>query len=133
MGLVGVFDDSGTHGGEVCVLSGLLASAKAWHDFSEAWREALAKPKSVKYLKMSEANSRHGEFYGLTPQERDDKLAALSCIAGKYSIYASVAILRHSEFRRAFKGINRKKLGPYALLFHKVIFDTAQFVLDNRL
>ena len=150
MGLVAAIDDSGTDGGKVYVLGGLMATADAWEGFSEEWREALDahNPKRIEFLKMKQANAREGQFAGFNDGERDAKLQSLALIAKKYAIFAQVAAVRRDDFKLAFQGLRvgrwikkgtrreRKALKPmkaYDLLFHKIIKDGCNFVLDAGL
>jgi hypothetical protein len=117
-----------------------MATADAWNSFTSEWSEVLHAPKRVELLKMKDAYALDGEFANLTRMERDSKLRALSAVAGKHSIFAQVASLRHADFRRAFHGIRvvgpkrrPKKLTPYDLLFHKIIKDATDFVIDTGL
>ncbi|MEP3300701.1 MAG: DUF3800 domain-containing protein, partial [Roseibium sp.] len=78
MDLSAYFDDSGSDFGKRdLVFAGLVNRDDSWEQFSVAWSAALAKPPSIEYLKMAEANGLRGQFAGWTRDVRDQKLESL--------------------------------------------------------
>lgn len=47
-------------------MAGFVSTAENWALFSDAWAAELRAGEPINYIKMREANSRDGEFYGWT-------------------------------------------------------------------
>jgi hypothetical protein len=101
-------DDSGSDGGEFCVLAGYLFDDPSVECFSKQWRAELAAPPGIKYFKMVEAESRRGEFWSWDPSERDQKLAALANVVKGHVLYGVGSFISH----QAYDSIARAALPP---------------------
>lgn len=89
-------DSASDKGDQRLFLAGYINTAEKWARFSDAWEEELRLAPSIKYLKMSEANSLSGEFSGWSIPDKDKKIQALSRVIrhfGPASIHASVSRL----------------------------------------
>lgn len=101
-------DDSGSDGGEFCVLAGYLFEDQSLESFSDHWRATLAAPPSIKYFKMVEAASRRGEFWAWDAGQRDEKLSAFADIVKQHALYGVGSFISH----QAYNSIARKALPP---------------------
>ena len=76
--LQAVIDDSGSDRGDKRLfMAGFISTAENWALFSDAWAHELNSGRSIRYLKMSEAAARTGEFSGWSKPEVSEKLARL--------------------------------------------------------
>ncbi len=65
-------DDSGSGGDSpYCVVAGYMGTGREWAKFTTRWQEALDLEPQIDYFKMSEAESRRGQFWGWSPEDRD--------------------------------------------------------------
>lgn len=85
MKLSAYFDDSNSDATtRDLVFAGLVNSDEAWQQFCLAWSLELAKPPTIKHLKMVEANGLRGQFAGWTRNARDLKLQALAEVQNRF-------------------------------------------------
>src|SRR5689334_19583686 len=68
-------DDSGSGGDSpYYILAGYAASEAIWGKFWPSWQAALDLAPKLEYFKMSEAESRKGQFLGFSPEERTKRV-----------------------------------------------------------
>jgi len=72
------FDDSWND--DVFEVAGFVAPAESWALFSDEWQVALSAPRGVGKLTANEAMKCRGQFFGFSPEQRDEKLRSLSVI-----------------------------------------------------
>jgi hypothetical protein len=117
-------DDSGSDGlGPVFLLSGYVATAQAWKQFSEDWRKALDGPPKLEYFKMREANSLRKQFWGWNETQRNDLLMTLAQIIKRHVSLGITSALWYEDLEKAcadFADITSewKGLHQYQILFH---------------
>jgi hypothetical protein len=146
--LQGYADDSGNHReSHVFVLAGFVAKADPnWVRFEEEWADALRKPPSLAYFKMSECHALRGQFLGWKEKDRDNRLAELVAIIGKTATASIFALVQRGEFLAAMPKIERRFFKtPYALVYYSLIWatlksmhscgitDKVDFVFDEQL
>jgi hypothetical protein len=79
------FDDSNSDATKRdLVFAGLVSSDETWRQFCLEWRLELARPPTIKHLKMAEANGLRGQFAGWTRDARDRKLQALAEVLNRF-------------------------------------------------
>jgi hypothetical protein len=79
-------------------LAAYINTPDRWARFSVAWKDELDASPSIKYFKMSEANSLTGEFAGWSVADKDDKIRGLSRIIRHFnpmSMHASISKAEH--------------------------------------
>lgn len=139
-------DDSGKNDPPVFVLGGVALDVGRLEEFEAAWRSALANPPAIPFFKMKDANARQGVFKGMSPADRDAKVAALGEVLRIYAVASISVVVRHDQYRRTYKGrLMRWMDEPYQMLFHLIIAtayklviekdlgSTAEFVFDRQL
>jgi hypothetical protein len=57
---------------DVFVLAGWLAPVQIWTVLSDDWNAVLRMSPRVRYFKFDEAMGLSGEFYGMSPEARDE-------------------------------------------------------------
>lgn len=139
-------DDSGKNDSPAFVLGGVALDVGRLEEFEAAWRSVLANPPAIPFFKMKDANARQGAFKGMSPADRDAKVAALGEVLRIYAVASISVVVRHDQYRRTYKGrLMRWMDEPYQMLFHLIIAtayklviekdlgSTAEFVFDRQL
>jgi Protein of unknown function (DUF3800) len=126
--LTAFFDDSGTDGqGPFCALAGYVATADQWINFSDAWDIELRAEPKITYLKMSEANSKKGDFLGWDIEARDKKILLLTEIINRHVIGGMACIISHKAYNAAGKNYLPDTINnPYWMCFQKAVIETIQ-------
>ncbi|MEX2126749.1 MAG: DUF3800 domain-containing protein [Xanthobacteraceae bacterium] len=115
-------DDSGVGQHPVYVLAGFVASAREWAPFSDAWDRVLWMSPRIRYFKMSEAMGLNGEFLGISPERRDEKLRLLVNAIECHRLYGVSIAIPHFIFENLFKGRLTKPMNsPYFYAFYGII------------
>ncbi|MFY3168659.1 DUF3800 domain-containing protein [Achromobacter xylosoxidans] len=104
--LQAAIDDSGSDKGDRRLfMAGYISTAENWASFSDAWVAELRSGKPINYLKMREANSRDGEFYGWTQAEVNEKLTRLKAIIDSFKPMSFHNSMSRSVDLEAFRTI----------------------------
>lgn len=121
--LKGYFDDSGTdQQSAFCVIGGYISTVDCWKLFSEEWQNLLDEAPSIKYLKMREAESRRGEFWGWTPEARDQKLLAFANLIKKNAMIGLASIVSNQAYDELVRGGLPPTIdNPYWFCFQAVV------------
>ncbi len=97
-------DDSGSGGdNRYFVLAGYAADLPTWESFANAWKAVLDAPPAIKYFKMSEAESRKGEFLGFSERERSDKVNALIDVILGHNVFEGSCRLQFAAYEEILK------------------------------
>lgn len=115
-----VLDDSGSNKeGPAFVLAGYLASVSAWDAFSGHWQAVLDKPPKLEYFKMREANSLRGQFWGWSPEARDQRVMEfVEVISDSQMIGGVTSSIFWDDFKHICAEFPDVPLHPYHILFH---------------
>ena len=115
-------DDSGSDGGEFCVVGGYLFDDDAAMRFSEAWQKVLKEAPAIKYFKMKEAESRRGEFWGFTEPDRDEKVMSLAEVVKAHALYGLGSFISHKAYDSIARGYLPPTVDhPYWFCFQGII------------
>jgi hypothetical protein len=115
-------DDSGTDGGEFCVIAGYLFEDDAVVQFSQTWRSVLEAEPTLEYFKMKEAESRRGQFWGISEAARDEKLMSLAQIVKGHAAYGLGSFVGHRPYNSIARGALPATVDhPYWLCFQGII------------
>jgi hypothetical protein len=115
-------DDSGKNDPPVFVLGGILIDADRVAAFEQDWRDALAAPPAISFFKMKDAKAGKGEFKGLKPLDRDNKVASLGAVLAKHVRATIAVVVRHEDYERIYSGRMAHWLDrPYQMMFHLTI------------
>jgi hypothetical protein len=153
-------DDSGSDlKGPVYVLSGYVSTVERWAVFSDAWKAKLQEKPSISFFKMSEANSRKGQFLGWDQAEVDRKVVELAAIIPPHVICNVTCMVKQADYNAVVlpmlpriavgPGFNAKELAkamedPYWFCFYMWIsyyledlevnggLETVDFYFDNQ-
>lgn len=122
-------DDSASEVGDRRLfLAGYINTADQWAGFCDAWREALAQPPAILYLKMAEAQNLRGQFRSWTAEARDAKVLALARLIprfGCWSVHSSVSRNEHQEILADASPFPLK--APYFLVWWNLIDATLRY------
>ena len=91
--VTGYIDESESDG--VFAMAGFVAPAEEWAAFSDAWDAALAAPPKAKTLfKAREVMRKRpgGAFWGMSDNQRNEKLDALYSVIDAHAAYASIRL-----------------------------------------
>ena len=94
------FDDAWDD--EVFVISGFLATAEEWAQFSDDWKRALDTPPRADLFVMNDAVNMQGEFRFSRESDRDEKISMLEKIIFKYKPQEVFTMIPLHEFRKLF-------------------------------
>ena len=138
-------DDSGTDGGEFCVIAGYLFDDGAVVQFSQSWQSLLNADPAVQYFKMKEAESRRGEFWGFEDAARDQKVMSLAHVVKDHAIYGLGSFVAHRPYNSIARGALPPTVDhPYWLCFQGIIggllhlyenglkLETTDFIFDSQ-
>jgi hypothetical protein len=115
-----VLDDSGSNKeGPAFLLAGYLASVSAWDVFSGRWQSTLDEPPKLEYFKMREANSLRGQFWGWSPEARDERVMEFVEVISRSDMIGGVtSTIFWDDFRQVCAEFPDVPLHPYDILFH---------------
>jgi Protein of unknown function (DUF3800) len=117
-------DDSGTDGGEFCVIAGYLFDDNAVIEVSRSWRSVLEAEPTLQYFKMKEAESRRGQFWGISERARDEKLLSLVQVVKSHATYGVGSFVGHRPYNSIARGALPSTVDhPYWLCFQGIIGD----------
>jgi hypothetical protein len=132
----------------VFLMGGYIGPADAWASFSDRWQDVLDIPPRLKYLKMKEAYSFHGEFEGWSEDRRDARLSLLHEVIDQFASAAFVLAFDYDKFKSAFSllsGLGKKNLNPYYFAAARLMTNLARsqenlslhgpikFIFDDRM
>lgn len=128
--MIQAYADDSTHsqGERRLYLAAYSNSVDNWIAFSNEWKAALTETPSIKYAKMSEAESLQGQFKGWRSEDRDAKVLKLAKLIRKYdpvSIHTSVST---AECAKVMSGrVPHGMARPYLICFQALVIHLAQF------
>jgi hypothetical protein len=123
-------DDSAADTGDKRLfLCGYINTPDCWASFSTHWRRALNEPPRIEYLKMSEAFSFNGQFYGWSEIDRDKKVRHLADTIRKHSPLSVSCSVSRSDYAQIVGSsapyfISR----PYYVCFQMIIIGAARLL-----
>src|SRR5207244_5679364 len=105
------------------ILSALLGEAEDWATVSDAWKSALDESPKIRYFKMDEAADLDGQFYGMSPTNRDYKLTRLArALRGEYPLIEQTLTTDIPLVRRELRARTRKPANdPYFWAFQHML------------
>ncbi len=111
-------------------LSGYLARAEKWEEFSEEWQAILNQQPSLSYFKMRESFNLTGQFQGHTSKQRDERLANLIQVIKKHVSVALICIVSETDYKKVFVGklLPPRQDNPYSWCFYNLIISTLVFI-----
>jgi hypothetical protein len=123
------FDDSNMGQGPVAVLGGWVAPPATWTAFRRDWDDVLRMKPRIGYFKWYEARGLSGQFNGISPAMRDEKLGLLVDVLATHDPLGIVSVISNDLHRQVF-GSNPDKImrGPYFLSFYSVVAQAVQYV-----
>jgi hypothetical protein len=97
------------------VMAGYVASAEEWAKFSDDWDAALTAAPAVPFLKTSEVmkSPPRGPFWGLSSEERDEKLRLLYSVIDKYVFFEVSSVVLMEPLKRIFSDFPKQASNPY--------------------
>jgi hypothetical protein len=108
-------------------LAAYINTPDCWARFSVAWKEKLDAAPSIKYLKMSQANSLSGEFAGWSVAAKDDKIKGLSRVIRHFNPMSIHASISRAEHEAILKPKAPYGFTPYLLCFQAIIIPLANY------
>jgi hypothetical protein len=114
------------------VMAGLISNSEDWAEFSDEWRACLNAPRSIRYLKMSEAAALGDQFHGWEIIERNDKLTALAEVINRHAKAVVFHTIDLHVFRLAAKNQPKPFNQPYFNAFHKIIWSICMYLWETR-
>jgi hypothetical protein len=122
-------DDSASDiGSRRLFLVGYIHGAEGWISFSAAWRDALARPPSLQYFKMAEAQSLRGQFRQWTQADRNRKLLSLAKVIQDHDPWAVHCSVSRDDYARILAPVAPYPLkNPYSMCFWGVIQTAAAY------
>ena len=120
-------DDSGSDlKPPFCVIAGYVSDPESWKRFSDDWQCELAANPPIRYLKMREAESLRGEFWGWDSVARERKLLRLAAIIKKHVIGGLGSFVSNRAYGSIVKGYLPSTIDhPYWLCFQRIVLDAA--------
>jgi Protein of unknown function (DUF3800) len=118
-------DDS--HMGDVTsavyVLAGWAAPVTTWIAFSDDWHAVLNMSPKIRYFKFDEAMGLDGEFLGISPELRNEKLSLLVGVLQDHNPLGIASIIQSRVFESLFgkrhdTGVMKN---PYTISFYQII------------
>lgn len=138
-------DDSGKSDPPVFVLGGWAIKADRLAEFENAWSGALRIPPAIPFFKMKEAHARRGPFYGISVDDRDEKVRRLGEVVLEFATAIISGVVQHESYRRVFQGQMMRWMDqPYQIMFHLMIAngfklfkelglrEQAEFIFDRQ-
>jgi hypothetical protein len=112
-------DDSGSGGdAQYYVLAGYSATESTWRALWADWRATLDVSPKLEYFKMSEAESRKGQFLGFSPEQRTQRINQFIDVILAHSLQeASVAIPEKSYREVLYPILHKYHANPYYIAF----------------
>jgi hypothetical protein len=123
--LTSYFDESGTHGGPVMTMAGVMGNARQWHRF-QAGIDRLKKKHGFRTLHTTEFKHRSGQFAGWSPHQCVALLDDLEDITVDQLMEAVTFALDTATYAAEYqKGDKPRKLRldtAYGLCFRECLF-----------
>lgn len=115
-------------------LAGYIDRAEKWAIFSDLWDTELRCQRPIKYLKMAEANSLRGEFWGWSESDRDEKLRRLAAVIKVLNPVSFEFSVSREKYFRIVRPLAPRGLGSahFPCTFH-VIAGLSQFVEQGKI
>jgi hypothetical protein len=112
-------DDSGSGGdAPYYILAGYYAPLAIWREFCPKWQKILDLEPRLEYFKMSEAESRKGEFSGFLPEQRTRRVNRfIDVILTHHLQEASVAVPRETYTKILYPILHKYHASPYYFAF----------------
>jgi hypothetical protein len=127
----GYVDESESDG--VFAMAGFVAPAEEWAKFSGAWDAALAAPPSAipkRPFKTKEIMQKrpNGAFWGMTVEQRNEKLETLYSVIDAHASYSVYSIVHLEPLRRltAAYGFRKQAADPYYHALSSIIIGVAK-------
>jgi len=116
-------DDRGSGGdSRYFILAGFKASIPIWAAFADQWAAVLHENPPVEYFKMSEAESRRGQFDGFDPTERDKKVSDLISVIEQHELWAGCCAVDGAAYEEIVAGHMPPRYdSPYLFAFAKLL------------
>lgn len=99
----------------IFVLGGYLASAATWADFTTEWDRELKTGRQLNRFKLKEArrDPPNGEFWGMTREQADARVARFRAIIEKFNLREFGVGFRIDEYRHAYRRFAKPQNNPY--------------------
>ena len=112
-------------------MAGFVAPAEEWTKFSDAWDETLAAPpRATKLFKAKQVMSKrpNGAFYGMSDQQRNQKLDALYSVIDAHASYSVYSIVHLEPLRllAANSGFHKRAADPYFHALSEIVVGVAK-------
>lgn len=110
-------------------MSAVIGRAEDWAIFSDEWQACLDAYPRIKYFKMAEAAKLRGQFFGLTEEQRDNKLRALRAVLNRHR-----RAVHNTAMEKSGKEVVAYRVKPwnepYFYVYHAVISLIARLLVD---
>jgi hypothetical protein len=127
-------DSASAEPGRKLVLAGYVHRATRWMKFSDAWQVLLDEEPSIKYFKMSEAESRKGQFLGWEDGKVLKKLYRLAGLIERYKPWSIACSVSVDDYEEIFKPIAPYDFRyPYFPCFTAIVIGAARVHLGMGL
>ena len=104
MGFQAFFDDSGSGGSPVFVLSGFVGPVASWERFSDEWQKLLDESPKLEYFKMREAAQLCDQFAGMKAEERNQRIQKFFGVIRDTVHQSASCVIPMEPFKRIWKG-----------------------------
>lgn len=99
------------------IVGGYIATVERWEKLTDSWQSVLDLPPRLEYFSFREAfpetGKPRGQFSGMTPEQRDQRVGLLRSIIEHY-LLAEIGIgFRVEAYKAAFSGIDKMANNPY--------------------
>jgi hypothetical protein len=99
------------------IVGGYIATVERWEGLTNAWQEVLNLPPRLSYFSFHEAFPDGGpprrQFYGMTPEQRDQRVALLRSIIEHYALAEIGVGFKLAPYKAAFAGLDKMANNPY--------------------
>jgi hypothetical protein len=92
-------------------LAGYIMTTDRWATFSQVWDMGLKFGRSIEYLRMVEANSLRGQFWGWSAEDRDAKLNNLSAIIALFQPISFEMSVSRADYATLVTPVSPRGLG----------------------
>jgi hypothetical protein len=116
---------------DVFVLAGWLAPVQIWTVLSDDWNAVLRMSPRVRYFKFDEAMGLSGEFYGMSPEARDEKLALLVNVIADHAPEGMASIIPRYLFEGLFSRVPGLMRNPFLFAVYSIVRRIAVYCKEN--
>lgn len=127
-------DDSrmGDRSSDVYILAGWLAPVRTWMALSDEWAAVLRMSPRIGYFKFEEAMSLSGEFQGISPDSRDEKMALLMSVLADHLPEGITSVIPRYIFEGLFgRNVPGLLRNPYFLSVYCIVRRIAVYCKEN--